>query len=416
MFFPVSLVVPVFIVPLTAIAIDSLRLATSQGVDVNQIAKPATVLIEGTGSGSGVIFRKQGNKYFVLTAKHVVQTPESYRLSTSDGQQYSIPSSEIQKFSDVDLAIVSFTSPQSYPTIKLGNSDRLSEGDSVYIAGWPAAGAAIPHIYQLTSGAISGLSPRPLPGGYRLIYTNVTRAGMSGGPIFNDRAEVIGIHGQAEGREVFLPSRESQPEVIKAGFNLGIPINTFLLKENPSSVTAIAPPAPTLPSQPNTSPPKTLAPSSSNVRGTSFVQLPTLVKAVTSNRDANVLGALYYFTIDLPSGANAPLQQVDFHLTQGLNYPNFSAKGTEAFVGDRRNQGSKIPLGMVVTDPLSQTITVTFDPPVAPGQKVTIALRPLQNPSQGTYLFEVRGYPEGSLAKNSYIGLGRLDFYPRSRW
>jgi hypothetical protein len=415
MFLPVALV-SVLSLPFTVAAIDSLTLAASQGVDINQIAKPATVLIEGAGSGSGVIFRKQGNKYFVLTAKHVVETPASYRLSTSDGQQYSILSSEIQKFPDVDLAIIPFTSPQSYPTIKLGNSDRLSEGDSVYIAGWPAAGAAIPHIYQLTSGAISGLSPRSLPGGYRLIYTNVTRAGMSGGPIFNDQAEVIGIHGQAEGREVFLPSQERQSEVIKAGFNLGIPINTFLLKENPSFVAAIAAPVPTLPSQPNPSPSKTLMPLSAKPQRTSFIELPTLVKAVTSIKDANVLGALYYFTIDLPAGANAPLQQVDFHLTQGLNYPNFSAKGTEAFVGDRRNQGPKIPLGMVVTDPASQTITVTFDPPVVPGQKVTIALRPLQNPSSGTYLFEVRGYPEGSLAQNSYIGLGRLDFYPKSRW
>jgi Protein of unknown function (DUF2808)/Trypsin-like peptidase domain len=416
MFLPVSLV-SVFMLPLTVATIDSLKLAASQGVDVNQVAKPATVLIQGTGSGSGVIFRQQGNKYFVLTAKHVVDTPASYRLSTSDGQQHSIPFNEIQRFPDVDLAIIPFTSSQNYPTIKLGNSDRLSEGDLVYIAGWPAAGAAIPHIYQLTSGAISGLSPRPLPGGYRLIYTNVTRAGMSGGPIFNNQAEVIGIHGQAEGREVFLPNRESQSsEVIKAGFNLGIPINTFLLKENPSLVTAVAAPEPTLPSQPNTSPPKTLTPLPSKTQRTSFVQLPTLVKAVTSNRDANVLGALYYFTIDLPIGANAPLQQVDFHLTQGLNYPDFSAKGTEAFVGDRRSQGPKIPLGLVVTDPLSQTITVTFDPPVAPGQKVTIALRPLQNPNPGTYLFEVRGYPEGSLAQNSYIGLGRLDFYPKSRW
>ena len=414
MFLPVSLV-SVFVLPFTVATIDSFKVVASQGVDINQIAKPATVLIEGTGSGSGVIFRKQGNKYFVLTAKHVVEKPEPYRLSTSDGQQYSIPASEIQKIPDVDLAIISFASPQSYPTIKVGNSDRLSEGDSVYIAGWPAAGAAIPHIYQLTSGAISGLSPRPLPGGYRLIYTNVTRAGMSGGPIFNDQAEVIGIHGQAEGREVFLPSQANKSEVIKAGFNLGIPINTFLLKENPAWVAAVAAPEP-IPTQPNPIPSPTLTPLPPKTQKTSFVQLPTLVKAVTSNKDANVLGALYYFTIDLPAGANAPLQQVDFHLTQGLNYPNFTAKGTEAFIGDRRSQGPKIPLGMVVTDPSSQTITVTFDPPVTPGQKVTIALRPLQNPSQGTYLFEVRGYPEGSSAQNSYIGLGRLDFYPKSRW
>lgn len=61
-----------------------------------------------------------------------------------------------------------------------------------------------------------------------MVYTNVTRAGMSGGPVFNDDGKVVGIHGLAEGREVVLPGYQGDRSVIKAGFNLGIPINTFV--------------------------------------------------------------------------------------------------------------------------------------------------------------------------------------------
>jgi len=39
-----------------------------------------------------------------------------------------------------------------------------------------------------------------------------------------------------------------------------------------------------------------------------------------------------------------------------------------------------------------------------------MAVRPVRNPSVGTYMFEVRGTPAGSTAESQYLGIGRLDF------
>ncbi|PZD73758.1 Serine protease Do-like HtrB [Acaryochloris thomasi RCC1774] len=401
-----------------------------EGSEVNQIAKASTILLEGQNPGSGVVVGQEGSTYYVLTAQHVVATEDEYAIVTPDGQTYPLDYGAIQKIPDVDLAIVPFTSGKAYSVAKLGNSDDVTEGDRIFIAGWPAAGRAIPHIYQLTSGEVSGISRRPIAGGYGLVYTNVTRAGMSGGPVFNSSGQVIGIHGLAEGRQVVLPGYDGDSSVIKAGFNLGIPINTFVRlaqqtrlapAAGSSSTAPVASPSP-VPTRPTPLPTASLTettpltqviqapvlPAKKPSR-VAFVQPPRLLKATTSDRIARNLGATYSLVIDLPATAAAPLQQVDLILKQGVQYPRFKAKGIAAYEGSKR-RGPKLPLGLIVNDPPSRTVTIAFDPPVQPGRQFTLAVRPVRNPSVGTYLFEVRGFPEGEVKDSTYLGLARLDF------
>lgn len=403
--------------------------AVLEGSEVNQIAKASTILLDGQNPGSGVVVGQQGNTYYVLTAQHVVATEDNYAVVTPDGQTYPLHYAAIQKIPNVDLAIVPFTSGKTYPVAKLGNSDDVTEGDRIFIAGWPTAGRAIPHIYQLTSGEVSGIARRPIAGGYGLVYTNVTRAGMSGGPVFNSSGQVIGIHGLAEGRQVELPGYDGDPGVIKAGFNLGIPINTFLrLSQQPqidraagssSTSTVTSPPAATRPTPPPAGALPETTPITQVIQApvlppkktsrVAFVQPPRLLKATTSDRVARNLGAIYTLLIDVPASAAAPLQRVDLILKQGVQYPRFKAKSITAYEGSKR-RGPKLPLGLIVTDPPSRTVTMTFDPPVQPGRRVTLAVRPVRNPSVGTYLFEVRGFPEGEAQDSTYLGLARFDF------
>lgn len=413
---------------------QSSPLVALEGSEVNQIAKASTVLLEGQNPGSGVVIGRQGQTYYALTAQHVVATEDEYAVVTPDGAVHQLNYAAVQKMSGVDLAVVPFTSEKTYPVAQLGNSDQVTEGDRIFIAGWPAAGEAIPHIYQLTSGEISGISPRPIAGGYGLVYTNVTRAGMSGGPVFNDSGQVIAIHGLAEGRQVALPGYEGDPSVVKAGFNLGIPINTFLrmtqqtarLSGSESAASTVSQTQPLTPTQsqepltetkPPMQPPQPIGqliqapqlPTLAKVPRTAFVAQPRLLKARTSDRIAKNLGPTYSLIVDLPETAAAPLQQIDLKLKQGVQYPRFTARSVKAYEGTSK-RGQQLPLGMVVTDPPSRTVTVTFDPPVQPGRKITLAVRPFRNPSVGTYLFEVRGYPVGESAQGSYIGLARFDF------
>ncbi|MBW4496618.1 MAG: trypsin-like peptidase domain-containing protein [Oscillatoria princeps RMCB-10] len=192
------------------------------------IAKEVTAVVNGQNPGSGAIISRQGNTYYVLTAKHVVATPDQYEILTSDGEKHTLDYSTVKKLPGVDLAVVQFTSNKNYRVAVLGNSDTAKEGVTVYTSGWPHPGRAITQrIYQITQGRISGLPLQPLEDGYRLVYTNVTRSGMSGGPVFDDRGRVIGIHGRAEGEPIYNADTGDTVDV-KSGFNLGIPINTFL--------------------------------------------------------------------------------------------------------------------------------------------------------------------------------------------
>ncbi len=144
----------------------------------------------------------------------------------------------------------------------------------------------------------------------------------------------------------------------------------------------------------------------------SFVQQPRLVESTTTLKDINAWGATYYFTIDLPEKAGEPLQTVTFNQHEGVDNIRFDLDDTRAFVGTRRSRGENITLGAVTRDKKTRTVTVVFDPPIAPGQTITIGLRPVQNPfSSGVYLFGVKAFPAGTKTAGQFMGYGRLQFY-----
>ncbi len=212
---------------------------------VNEIAKNSTVRIHSQAPGSGVIIQRQGQTYTILTAAHVVATEDDYEIVTRDGHTYSI--NQIQKFSGVDLALVSFTSDRDYKTVSLGNSSALSEGSKSYVAGFPMRTLAIDDIiYTFTSGTIMANAGQSLSDGYSLVYSNNTLPGMSGGPVLNENGELMGIHGRAD-TTTQVQDETINPDIfIKTGFNLGIPTHRFL-QLAPTDLVAIAHPSLTAP-------------------------------------------------------------------------------------------------------------------------------------------------------------------------
>lgn len=209
------------------------QFASAQALNqVNKIAKQITVLVDSPNSnGSGVIIKKQGNIYTVLTAAHVLRKQENYEIVTSDNQRYSLNKSSVKQVEGVDLAIAEFSSNKNYPVAKIGNSDSSEEGTTAFVAGFPRATAAISRsIYTFTKGEVTANASQPLKDGYGLVYSNDTLPGMSGGAVLNQKGELIGIHGRADIRDTNIEVSASNPAiaVLKSGFNLGIPINTFI--------------------------------------------------------------------------------------------------------------------------------------------------------------------------------------------
>jgi serine protease Do len=216
---------------------------------ITEIAKQVTVrILTEPGSGSGVLIARQGQTYTVLTCQHVVQESKGnrYRVLSADGKIHPARLKSVQNLQGVDLALVEFDSKIPYKVSTLGDSRALQPGAQVYAAGFPnyrfisKDSIADTHAwgtkaFRLTTGEVSMQLKRSLPEGYSLGYTNEVELGMSGGPVLNERGEVVGINGRlkypVQGIEVFTFADGSKPseklfQQMEA-LSWAIPIATF---------------------------------------------------------------------------------------------------------------------------------------------------------------------------------------------
>lgn len=143
-----------------------------------------------------------------------------------------------------------------------------------------------------------------------------------------------------------------------------------------------------------------------------FEKPPRLVDAETTYNGTSTIGARYYFTLSVPENAGEPLGRVTISQRQGFENIDFELEDTRAFEGKPRRKGEKLAIANVTKDDKTKTISVTFDPPVAPGKTLTVELRPYRNPwTGGVYIFGVTAFPAGEKAYGLYLGVGRLQFY-----
>ena len=93
---------------------------TSIGTQVKETAQKVTVRVDfPNGNGSGVIIARQGNSYYVLTAKHVVDKEQQYQIVAPDNTVYSVDYTTVRKVADVDLAVLQFQSEKNYQVATL---------------------------------------------------------------------------------------------------------------------------------------------------------------------------------------------------------------------------------------------------------------------------------------------------------
>jgi tetratricopeptide (TPR) repeat protein len=218
---------------LGSIALTLLSAAPSwamSAAEVARVAKSNLVRIDnGEAAGSGVLIRQERNTYTVLTAAHVLRSlNEKAEIITVEDTKYRLDRSQVMTIAGADLAIATFRSEKSYRVAKLGNPVNASEGNSVYVAGFPVGTEAIDaRIFNFTDGKVTANSSKLLKDGYSIIYSNSTLPGMSGGGVFNDKGELIAIHGKGD-VDTKINISNINPDVrIKTGFNLGIAIDTF---------------------------------------------------------------------------------------------------------------------------------------------------------------------------------------------
>jgi S1-C subfamily serine protease len=224
-------------VAILGVGVALVQVKTAQALSKAEISKTAqsiTVMIQDAQNpkrfGSGVIIKREGQTYTVLTAHHVIESSTLFKVMTSDEKLHPMRQGSIQNFPGVDLALIQFKSVETYSVATIGDSSQNSSGTTSFVAGFPATTEirSVPSFY-FTSGEIVANANKPLKDGYAIAYNNPTLPGMSGGPVLNEKRELIGIHGRAESTAV--PQNSQLREdiyVLKTEFNYAVPINTFL--------------------------------------------------------------------------------------------------------------------------------------------------------------------------------------------
>lgn len=98
-----------------------------------------------------------------------------------------------------DVAILKLSAKHIYPTIRIGDDKAMRVGDQVYVLGYPVVATYHPLISKesvseatLTRGIVS--AKRNMNDGWEVLQIDAAIThGNSGGPVMNDKAEVIGL-------------------------------------------------------------------------------------------------------------------------------------------------------------------------------------------------------------------------------
>ncbi len=142
-----------------------------------------------------------------------------------------------------------------------------------------------------------------------------------------------------------------------------------------------------------------------------FTRSPRLLNVVTTYDTIRNWYAKYYFTVEIPQETGEPLGSVEIELRQGSDRITYRLDETVAFIGSRNNPQEKLTVAANLVDNNPNLLQITFEKPVPPGQTITIALKPRQNPGySGYYLFGVTAFPAGEKPRGMYLGVGRLYF------
>lgn len=195
--------------------------------EVSEAVNPATVLIysttsNGSGFGTGFFVREDG---YIVTNYHIIENARSIKVTLYSGDE--LDAKMVWNNATDDLALMKIEGG-GYPTLKIGDSDSVRVGDVAIAIGNPA-GNLCP--WTTTQGIISAVdrevtleSPRVIVDLMMLQTDAQVNPGNSGGPLCNERGEVIGIVARKmtdyEGLGLAIPINGAM-EYINAFLNTG---------------------------------------------------------------------------------------------------------------------------------------------------------------------------------------------------
>ena len=176
---------------------------------------------EEVGSGSGIVYKKEDGYAYIVTNEHVVQDAQEVEIVFNDDKRAEAKVLGTDKLTD--LAVLKVDGKHVKTVAKLGDSEKLKVGETVFAIGNPLG---IEFANSLTKGIISGLnrsiSVDTNGDGQPDWITEVIQTdaainpGNSGGALVDKDGDVIGINSMKVARHAV------------EGIGLAIPIDAAL--------------------------------------------------------------------------------------------------------------------------------------------------------------------------------------------
>jgi len=180
------------------------------------------------GSGSGVVFKKEGDHAYIVTNNHVIDGAQKIEVSFYNGE--NTKAELVGADALTDLAVLKVDGKHADTILKFGNSDALRAGDQVVAIGNPLG---LDFSRTVTQGIVSAVNRtvnvKTSAGEWDLnaIQTDAAiNPGNSGGALINSEGELVGINSLkisengVEGLGFAIPINDAIPiidEIIQHG-------------------------------------------------------------------------------------------------------------------------------------------------------------------------------------------------------
>ena len=147
-------------------------------------------------NGSGFVYKTDQKYAYILTNEHVLKKEKVTILLMNDTE---IEGTVLGKDANFDIAVIQIPKKKILKVATLGSSEKAKVGDSIFLIGTPLSSS---YRGSVSSGIISG-KDRFISYPNQELEQNIgikvlqidapMNQGNSGGPLFNDQGEVIGI-------------------------------------------------------------------------------------------------------------------------------------------------------------------------------------------------------------------------------
>lgn len=171
-------------------------------------------------SGTGFVFKTEGDKAYILTNSHVINNSNSVKVTFTNNKQVTADVVGSDDYSDI--AVLSISKDDIILIAETGSSENMRVGDTTFAVGAPIDSSI--YSWSVTRGILSGKdrlvevtsSDNSSTYVMEVLQTDTAiNSGNSGGPLCNSNGEVIGItnmklaSSQIEGIGFAIPIEEA---------------------------------------------------------------------------------------------------------------------------------------------------------------------------------------------------------------